>query len=124
MILKNGTNWARNNTRFSGPTEFAPLLEQVKKVMLTEISSIRENKFFYKVVQILTDGSIHDMISTCKIIVEMANTLPVSIIIVGIGNKDSFEKMKKFDYSEDIPFEINGLEAYSCGKWAVVKLYL
>ena len=44
---------------------------------------------------ILTDGDIHDMNVTKNRIVK-ASGLPISIIIVGIGN-DSFYKMKELD---------------------------
>ena len=47
---------------------------------------------------ILTDGSIHDMKETRDLIVE-ASHLPLSIIIVGIGNAD-FSNMVELDGDE------------------------
>jgi copine 5/8/9 len=44
---------------------------------------------------ILTDGAIHDMAETKKLIVQNSN-LPLSIVIVGIGNAD-FENMNELD---------------------------
>lgn len=45
----------------------------------------------YTVLLILTDGAIHDMQNSIDNIVEMSK-LPISIIIVGVGNAD-FTKM-------------------------------
>lgn len=53
-----------------------------------------EEKKFY-VLCIFTDGSIHDMEDTKEQIVRLSY-LPVSIIIVGIGNED-FAKMIELD---------------------------
>lgn len=47
---------------------------------------------------ILTDGAIHDMKETRDLIVE-ASHLPLSIIIVGIGNAD-FSNMEELDGDE------------------------
>ena len=44
---------------------------------------------------ILTDGDIHDFEETIDVIVSMSG-LPVSIIIVGLGN-EGFEKMEILD---------------------------
>ena len=49
----------------------------------------------YHILLILTDGAIHDMKDTKDLIVECA-TLPLSIIIIGIGNAD-FSKMVELD---------------------------
>ena len=43
----------------------------------------------------MTDGEIHDMDETIELIIDAAE-LPLSIIIVGVGN-DSFSKMKILD---------------------------
>ena len=75
---------------FSGPTYFAPLLEKAFKVA----SSI-QGSFSYQVLLILTDGEIHDMDKTKNLIVQNAN-LPISIIIVGIGNSE-FSNMVALD---------------------------
>ena len=53
----------------------------------------------YTVLLILTDGAIHDMQNSVDQIVEMSK-LPISIIIVGIGNAD-FSKMDTLD-SDDV----------------------
>jgi uncharacterized protein with von Willebrand factor type A (vWA) domain len=81
---------------FSGPTEFTPLIKEV-------ISRINKDDLFeYHILMILTDGVIDDLQQTIDAIVE-ASFLPLSIIIVGIGNED-FKKMKILD-GDDIPLE-------------------
>ena len=52
----------------------------------------------YHTLLILTDGAIHDMRETRDLIVE-ASHLPLSIIIVGIGNAD-FGMMEELDGDE------------------------
>lgn len=47
------------------------------------------------VLVIITDGEIHDMPKVEELILQ-ATLLPISIIIVGVGN-DSFEMMKRLD---------------------------
>ena len=42
----------------------------------------------YEVLLILTDGEIHDMSIVKDLIIQAANSLPLSIIIIGIGNAD------------------------------------
>ena len=44
---------------------------------------------------ILTDGAIHDMPQTIDLVVE-ASHLPLSVIIVGVGN-EKFDKMEELD---------------------------
>ena len=51
-------------------------------------------------IDILTDGEIHDMTETKRLIVE-ASKLSCSVIIVGIGNED-FEMMEELDSDEKI----------------------
>jgi hypothetical protein len=41
----------------------------------------------YFIFVILTDGNVHDMKVTKSLVVEMSY-LPISVIIVGIGNED------------------------------------
>ena len=49
----------------------------------------------YNIFLILTDGEIHDMDKTKELIVE-ASELPLSIIIIGVGN-EKFKMMKALD---------------------------
>ena len=76
---------------FSGPTEFAPIIQAV-------ISKIGDDIFNYYILLILTDGVIDDLQETIDCIVA-ASLYPLSIIIVGIGN-ENFDKMKILDGDE------------------------
>ena len=58
----------------------------------------RKEENHYYVLMILTDGIIIDQIETINCIVE-ASKLPLSIIIIGIGNAD-FTNMKILDGDE------------------------
>ena len=49
----------------------------------------------YSILLILTDGEIHDMEKTKEVLVQ-ASKLPLSVIIIGIGN-EKFEKMRELD---------------------------
>ena len=78
---------------FSGPSEFSPLIRQV-------ISTINEDDILeYHILMILTDGDIDDLQQTIDILVK-ASFLPLSIIIIGIGNQN-FEKMDTLDGDEN-----------------------
>ena len=48
---------------------------------------IRPEKNKYMILLIITDGAIHDMEETIRLIVNGAD-LPLSILIVGVGNSD------------------------------------
>lgn len=51
----------------------------------------------YHVLLILTDGDIHDIDETIAEISTMSkNNLPISIVIVGVGNED-FSNMVRLD---------------------------
>lgn len=54
----------------------------------------------YNVLLILTDGEIHDMDITKDIIVE-ASRLPLSIIIIGVGD-EKFKMMKQLDSDKSV----------------------
>ena len=58
----------------------------------------RRKENHYYILLILTDGVVNDMQETKDLIVE-ASSLPLSIIIVGIGNED-FTFMEKLDGDE------------------------
>ena len=53
---------------------------------------IQPDKNKYLILMIITDGVIHDMDETIRLIVKGAD-LPLSIIIVGVGN-DDFSNME------------------------------
>lgn len=77
--------------QFSCKAKFAPLLKTV-------ISKIQKDIFEYHILMILTTGRIDDFQETIDILVE-ASTLPLSVIIIGIG-KDDFSKMIEIDGDE------------------------
>ena len=79
-----------NKLTFSNQYRFAPLLRKV-------ISLINKKDLFeYHILMILTTGVINDLQETIDIIVE-ASTLPLSIVIIGIGNNNDFINMEKLD---------------------------
>jgi hypothetical protein len=49
----------------------------------------------YHIFLIITDGEIHDMQETKDLIVQ-ASELPLSIIIIGVGN-EQFQMMEELD---------------------------
>ncbi|KAJ1521162.1 hypothetical protein ONE63_002857 [Megalurothrips usitatus] len=73
-----------------GPTNFAPVINHVAK-----FASVYKDGSNYFILLILTDGVITDMPQTVQAIVS-ASFLPMSIIIVGIGNAD-FSAMETLD---------------------------
>lgn len=81
----------------AGPTKFSPMLKdlnyEVKK-------GLKEGKKMdYHIIMILTDGQIDDMEETKKALVE-ASFLPISVIIIGIGN-ENFENMDILDADQN-----------------------
>ena len=84
--------------KFKGPTKFSPIINKV----MNDIKFIIENKSinYYGILMILTDGIINDMEETLKLIVD-CSFLPLSIIIIGIGNAN-FDNMEKLD-GDEIP---------------------
>ena len=66
-----------------GPTNFAPMINDLNR----EVKDNLQNGLImhYNILLILTDGQINDMQDTIDALVE-ASFLPISVIIVGIGN--------------------------------------
>jgi len=80
-----------------GPTNFAPVIKKV----IDECEQMDRNEGKgnnYHVLLIITDGKISDREETIRSIVK-ASFLPISIIIVGVGN-DDFETMNELDADE------------------------
>ncbi|OMJ92020.1 hypothetical protein SteCoe_5339 [Stentor coeruleus] len=71
-------------------------------------SSISSNNEYF-ILLILTNGEISDIDQTINSIVK-ASGLPISIIILGIGNSD-FNSMKKLDYDEGVLIDDSGNKA-------------
>lgn len=76
-----------------GPTNFAPVINSCARIASQNIRQNHGDNYF--VLLILTDGIISDMAQTKEAIVNAAS-LPMSIIIVGIGPAD-FEAMEVLD---------------------------
>jgi hypothetical protein len=87
---------------FDGPTNFSPIIEK-------SIEIVRENVNNYYVLMILTDGQITDMRETMNHLVQ-ASTLPLSLIIIGIGQGD-FGKMNLLDADENPLVDESGIRA-------------
>jgi len=90
-----------------GPSLFLPLI--MKAIEITEQDKIEKNNNIYKILMIFTDGELKDMTDTIDAIIEAAH-LPISIIIIGIGNSE-FNLMDKLDSDEDLLIDSNGRKA-------------
>jgi hypothetical protein len=77
---------------FHGPSAFAEILHLATEYASSEPCDAENQKYF--ILLIITDGAISDLESTKDEIV-IASDLPISIIIVGIGENDQeFENME------------------------------
>ncbi|DBA04555.1 TPA: hypothetical protein N0F65_011103, partial [Lagenidium giganteum] len=92
-ILQAYTN-SFNIVQLYGPTHFAPLIRQAISIT-RHFTAMEPNSQKYFVLLIITDGVIMDMQQTIDAIVE-ASFLPMSIVIVGVGNAD-FSAMNALD---------------------------
>eukprot|EP01080_Neovahlkampfia_damariscottae_P002551 gene2551-3513_t len=93
--------YAINQVELFAPTLFSPLLKETNRIA----EKYQDNYF---VVLILTDGVINDMDATIEQIVK-ASYLPVSIVIIGIGDAD-FKNMDMLD-SDNETLEVDGKKA-------------
>ncbi|OAF66920.1 hypothetical protein A3Q56_05346 [Intoshia linei] len=100
-----------NSVQFHGPTNFSPTitnatksalddhennLEYAQKLRANANKSKPEEMYLsYSILVIITDGLITDLEQTTKAIVD-ASYLPISIIIIGVGNAD-FTSMEYLD---------------------------
>ena len=83
----------KNALKFIDPTERACISDLVKIVRDWAIRDIKSN--VYHVLIILTAGHLHNIQGTIDILVDIAH-LPISIILVGIGDND-FGALEKLD---------------------------
>ncbi|XP_055088830.1 copine-7 isoform X1 [Symphalangus syndactylus] len=81
-----------------GPTNVAPIISKVARVAAAEESSGEASQYY--ILLILTDGVVTDMADTREAIVR-ASRLPMSIIIVGVGNAD-FTDMQVLDGDDGV----------------------
>ena len=92
------------NVSLSGPTLFHHLIDKTISVA----SSTPPHTNYY-VLLILTDGAIMDMPETIRSIVQ-ASSLPLSIIIVGVGNAE-FDSMESLDCDKGFLSDDRGRKA-------------
>ncbi|MBZ3889989.1 Copine-2 [Sciurus carolinensis] len=79
--------------RFYGPTNFSPIVNHVARFAAQATQQRTATQYF--ILLIITDGVISDMEETRHAVVQ-ASKLPMSIIIVGVGNAD-FAAMEFLD---------------------------
>ncbi|XP_036737004.2 copine-2 isoform X3 [Manis pentadactyla] len=79
--------------RFYGPTNFSPIINHVARFAAQATQQQTATQYF--ILLIITDGVISDMEETRHAVVQ-ASKLPMSIIIVGVGNAD-FTAMEFLD---------------------------
>jgi hypothetical protein len=87
---------ALRQVELSGPTLFSHVIRYASQLAVTSYQESRT----YTILLIVTDGVINDMQDTTDAIVD-AGRLPLSIIIVGVGNAD-FGAMDVLD-ADDVP---------------------
>merc|ERR1712038_1143563 len=80
-----------NNVRLYGPTNFSPVINHVAK--FAQVYQGDPSNYF--ILLIITDGIITDFEETKSALVN-ASSLPMSVIIVGVGNED-FSAMEILD---------------------------
>lgn len=95
-ILQNYRN-ALNNVDLYGPTHFNQIIKIVND--MAEGAKVAQNNQKYQILLILTDGIINDMKQTIDEIVR-GSSLPLSIIIVGVGDAD-FSSMDILDADDE-----------------------
>jgi len=92
------------NVQLYGPTNFSPVINHVAKFA----RAYQNDPTNYFVLLIITDGIITDLEETKRAIIA-ASGLPLSLIIVGVGNED-FGAMDALD-SDDRLLRSGGLVA-------------
>ncbi|CAI4224522.1 unnamed protein product [Auanema sp. JU1783] len=88
-----------------GPTNFAPIIQGITE-RFQEKLNIPGSR--YQILLIITDGAISDLENTKREIIK-ASKLPLSIIIIGVGQAD-FEAMDELDGDDNL-INIDGVYA-------------
>lgn len=84
-----------SQVQMMGPTKFAPIIQQFRRL----VEDCKDSKMYF-VAMIVTDGEIHDMAETITEIAYLSkNNLPISFVIIGVGNED-FSNMVRLDGDE------------------------
>ena len=105
-VLKEYRNFI-TKINLSGPTYFSPMINDLNTEVKKELN---EGKIMnYHILMILTDGIIDDMDETKDALVE-ASFLPISVIIIGIGDAD-FGKMNVLDADTNPLYDRNKRKA-------------
>ena len=94
-----------NYVQLYGPTFFGPIIKAAIDIIKNEYNK----KLKYHILLILTDGKVDDIDDTIEQLVE-ASFLPLSVIIVGIGNGD-FSNMVLLDADENPLINSKGVKA-------------
>jgi hypothetical protein len=97
---------ALSQVELSGPTLFSPIISEVTRFAYGKCS---QQSQAYTILLIITDGVINDMTQTVDAIVN-ASQLPMSIIIIGVGNAD-FTAMNALDADDSTLIASNGQKA-------------
>ncbi|KAH1071582.1 hypothetical protein AAZX31_03G221700 [Glycine max] len=84
---------ALRSVTLSGPTLFGPVINMAAQMAVQSITSHNNTKYY--VLLIITDGVVTDLQETINAVVK-ASDLPLSILIVGVGNAD-FKSMEVLD---------------------------
>ena len=93
--------------KLSGPTNFAPMIRDLNNEVKNNLNN--GMTMGYNILLILTDGQIDDLNATIDEMVE-ASFLPISVIIVGVGNGD-FTSMDILDADEKPLYDRRGRKA-------------
>ncbi|KAL2345739.1 hypothetical protein Fmac_007024 [Flemingia macrophylla] len=84
---------ALRSVTLSGPTLFGPVINMAAQMAVQSFTSHNNTKYY--VLLIITDGVVTDLQETINALVK-ASDLPLSILIVGVGNAD-FTSMEVLD---------------------------
>ena len=93
--------------KLSGNTKLGYILKKVMKNIIYDLKHKKYENHYY-ILLILTDGQINDIEDTKDLIVE-ASRLPLSIVLVGIGD-ENFEFMENLDGDEIPLINSRGIE--------------
>ena len=101
--ILNAYHLSLTKVTLSGPTLFSHIIDKTISLVSTSSQSV------YYVLLIITDGTIMDMQETIASIVK-ASCLPLSIVIVGVGNAE-FNSMRELDSDKGLLIDENGRKA-------------
>jgi hypothetical protein len=109
-----------SKVKLSGPTLFAPIIQAACQKAAAANCTQENQKYF--VLLILTDGVINDIDAAIDSIIT-ASTLPLSIIIIGVGSAD-FSDMTKLDGDDGLLRSGNRTASRDCVQFVPFADYL